>query len=127
MTVTSHTFAKQNAAFPSTKKEHLADVWHLSFDESALTKHVFDNEHPMNWTNAKILDCELDSRKIRFIESYFIDQIPNTMKDKQNDKLPLAFIRLLYFKPRDVILLFFTPRHSVSFSLPISYNFCVNV
>ena len=33
-----------------------------------------------------------------------------------------AFIRLLYFKPYDVILLYFTLRQSVSFSLPICYN-----
>ena len=50
------------------------------------TKHVFDNELSMDWANAKILDFELDFAKRRFIESYFINQIPNTMNDKQNDK-----------------------------------------
>ena len=86
MTVTSHTLAKQNAAFPSAKTEHFADIRHLRFDKSALTKHVFDNEHSMDWANAKILDFELDFAKRRFIKSYFINQIPNTMNDKQNDK-----------------------------------------
>ena len=52
MTVTSHTLAKQNAFF-YPQKEHLADIRHLLFDKSVLTKHVFDNEHSMDWTNAK--------------------------------------------------------------------------
>ena len=82
MPVTSHTLAKQNAVFPSAKKEHLADIRHLRFDKSALTKDVFDNENSMVWANAKILDFELDFVKRRFIESYFINQIPNTINDK---------------------------------------------
>ena len=31
-------------SFSIRKKEHLADIRHLRFDKSALTKHVFDNE-----------------------------------------------------------------------------------
>ena len=73
------------------KKEHLADIQHLRFDKSALTKHVFDNEYSMDWTNAKILDFELDFTKRRFIESYFINQIPYTMNDKQNVKFPSIY------------------------------------
>ena len=73
------------------KKKHLADIRHLRFNKSALTKHVFDNEHSMDWTNAKILDFELDFTKRRFIESYFINQIPTTMNDKQNDKFPCIY------------------------------------
>ena len=45
----------------------------------------------MDWTNAKILDFKLDFTKRRFIESYFINQIPNTMNDKQNDKFPCIY------------------------------------
>ena len=45
----------------------------------------------MNWTNAKILDFELDCSKRRFIESYFVNQISNTMNDKQNDKFPSIY------------------------------------
>ena len=60
--------------------------------ECSLSKmFVFDNEHSMDWTNAKILDFELDFTKRRFIESYFINQIPNTMNDKQNDKFPSIY------------------------------------
>ena len=40
----------------------------------------------MDWTNAKILDFELDFTKRRFI-----NQIPNTMNDKQNDKFPSIY------------------------------------
>ena len=78
-------------SFSVRQKEHLTDIRHLRFDKSALTKHVFDKKHSMDWTNAKILDFELDFTKRRFIESYFIKQIPNTMNDKQNDKFPITF------------------------------------
>ena len=71
-------------SFSITQKEHLADIRHLRFDKSALTKHVFDNDYSMDWTNGKILDFELDFTKRRFIELYFINQTPNTMNDKQN-------------------------------------------
>ena len=67
------------------------DIRHLRFDKSALTKHVFDNEHSVDWANAKILNFELDFAKRRFIESYFINQIPNTMNDKQNGKFPSIY------------------------------------
>ena len=67
---------KTKRSFSIRKKEHLADFQHLQFDKSALTKHVFDNEHSMDWTNAKILDFELDFTKRLFIGSYFINQIP---------------------------------------------------
>ena len=58
-------------------------------NQTAPTKHVFDNEHFMDWTNAKILDFKLDFTKRRFIEPDF-SQIPNTMNDKQDEK-SLAF------------------------------------
>ena len=78
-------------SFSIRKKEHLSDIRHLWFDKSALTKHVFDSEHSMDWTTAKILDFELDFTKRWFIELYFINQIPNTMNDKQNDKFPCIY------------------------------------
>ena len=72
MTVTSHTLVKQNLVFPSAKKNLLQ-----TFDiyKSALTKHVFDNEHSMDWTCAKLLAIEPDiTKRCRFIKSYFIHQ-----------------------------------------------------
>jgi len=54
------------------KKEGIADIKHLRFEISALTKHVMDNEHSINWTNAKIIEFELDFTKRQFLESYFI-------------------------------------------------------
>ena len=80
----------------------------------------------MDWTNAKILDFKLDFTNRRFIESYFINQIPYTMNDKQNDKFPSIYsATLLQTTWRSIIV--FHLRQSVSFSLPICYNFCVNV
>ena len=55
-------------SFSKCKKVHLADIRHLRLDKSAPTKHVFDNEHSMDWTNAKNLDFEFDFTKYRFIE-----------------------------------------------------------
>ena len=52
MTVISHILMKQIAGFSIRKKEHLADIRHLRFDKSALTKHVFVNEHSMDWINS---------------------------------------------------------------------------
>ena len=54
--------------FSIRKKEHLADIRHLRFDKSALTKHVIDNKHFINWVNAKILDFQLDFTKRQFIQ-----------------------------------------------------------
>ena len=67
------------------------DNQHLRFDKSALTKHVFDNKHSTDWTNAKVLDFKLDFTKCRFIESYFINKILNTMNHNQNDKFPSIY------------------------------------
>ena len=102
------------------KKEHLPDIRHLRLDKSAPPKHVFDDEQSMEWTNAKILDFELDFTKCRFIESRFINQIPNTMNDsKMNNSL--AFIRLFYLKPFDITV--FALLQSVTFSFQICNNF----
>ena len=76
------TLAKQNTDFPYPKEEYSAD---LRFDKSALTKHVFNNQHSMDWTNANNLDFELGFTKRRFIESYFSNQIPNIINEKQNN------------------------------------------
>ena len=75
-----------------TLRSHSAST--VRFDKSALTKHVLDNEHSMDWTKAKIPDFELEFTKRRFIESYFVNQIPNTMNDKQNDKFPSIYLGL---------------------------------
>ena len=81
MSMTFNTLAKQNAVFPS-QKDHFADIRHLRFDKSALTKHVLDNEHFVDWINAKILDFWLHKTPVYRI--VFHNQIPNTMNDKQN-------------------------------------------
>ena len=70
--------SETKTSFSIRKKEHLADIRHLRFIKSALTKHVFDNKHSMDWTNSKILDFELHFTKRRFFKLNFINQIPNT-------------------------------------------------
>ena len=98
-----------NRSFSIHKKEHLADIPHLRLDKTALTKHVFDHYHSVDWTNAKILNFELDFTKRRFIESYFINQIPNTMNDKQNDKSPSIYSATLLQTPQRNIIAFRVP------------------
>ena len=58
-------------------RKHLAEIRHLQFDESALTKHVLNNKHSMDWTNAKILDFKLDFKKRRFIDYWIVFHSPN--------------------------------------------------
>ena len=87
----------------------LADIRHLQFDNSALIKHVFDNEHFMDRTNAKILDFKLDFTKHWFIQLYFINEIPNNMKDKQNDKFPSIYLATLLQTPWGNIIVFHAP------------------
>ena len=96
-------------SFSIRKKEHLVDIRHLRFDWSAPTKQVFDNEHSMDWANAKILDFKLDFAKHRFIESYFINQISNTLNDKQNDKFPSIYLATLLQTTRRNITVFHAP------------------
>ena len=62
--------------FPSTKKEHFADMRHLQFNKSALIEYIFDNEHFMDWTNAKILDFEFDFTKCRFMSHIALTKSP---------------------------------------------------
>ena len=83
----------------SKKTEHSTHIQHLRFCTSALTKYVFDNEHSMICSNHKILDFELHFTKRRLIKSYFINQIPNTMNDKQNDKFPSIYLATLLQTP----------------------------
>ena len=63
----------------------------------------------MDWTNAKILDFELEFTKRRFIESYFINQIPNTMNDKQNDKFYSFYLATLLQTTWRNIIVFHAP------------------
>ena len=63
----------------------------------------------MDRTNAKILDFELDFTKRRFIESYFINQIPDTMNDKQNGKFPSIYLATLLQTQWRNIIVFHAP------------------
>jgi len=66
----------------------MADVKHKRFDKSALTRHVFDSGHSMNWQQSKVLYFECDFHKRRFIESYYINSDQSSMNDKSSDMFP---------------------------------------
>ena len=117
---------KRSIIYP--QKKHLADIWHLQFNKSALIEHVFDNEHFMGWTNAKILNFELDSTKRRFIGPHFINQILNTMNDKQNVKFPSNY-SIVYSTSNPMLRLYYCFLRSTNLSLfrfQLVLIFCVN-
>ena len=58
---------------------------HLANTQSVFS--IFINlHHDIDWNNSQILKFETDYRKRRFIESFFINNVPNTMNDRKNDK-----------------------------------------
>ena len=63
----------------------------------------------MDWTYSEILDFELEFRKRRFIELYFINQISNTMNDKQNEKFPSIYLTTLLQTQWRIIIVFHPP------------------
>ena len=73
----------------------------------------------MDQTNAKTLDFKLDSTKLRFIESCFINQIPITTNVKQNDTFPSIYSTSLFQTPCRYIIVFHAP--------PISHFFVYNL
>ena len=66
-------------------KEHMAEVKHRRFDRSALTRHVFDLDHSLDWQQSKVLEFDCDFQKCHFIESYYINTDRSSMNDKSSD------------------------------------------
>ena len=59
-------------------------------NKSALVKHLYSENHHMDWNNSKILAKETDYTKRRFLESFFI----HSNNDAFNDTTK-CFIQLL--------------------------------
>ena len=72
-------------------KKHKFDVLHNKKDKSALARHAVENGHAPDWDNATILDFNIDFRKRRFIESFFIQQEHKPMNDKKLDCFPEVY------------------------------------
>ena len=46
------------------------------------------NNSDIDWNNSQILEFETDYRKRRFIESVFVNNVPNTMNERKSISLP---------------------------------------
>ena len=67
------------------KLENLAKVDDNNFNKkTALVKHVITRDHRVDWDHSKILTCETDFTKRRFLESFFIHNPENAINDKEN-------------------------------------------
>ena len=87
-------------SFETRKKEHIRDIRNahskpanIKDITTALCKHAINLHHDIDWNNSQILEFETDYRKRRFIESFFIKNVPNTMND-----INLFHCHLVYFK-----------------------------
>ena len=86
-------------AFCTRCKEHMRDVNPKNLarlenndinNKSALVKHVYSENHHMDWNNSKILAKEYCIRK-RFLESFFIHFNNDAFNDKTNCFYPTAY------------------------------------
>ena len=66
-------------------------------NKSALVKHVYSQNHHMDWNNSKILAKETDYTK-RFLKSFFIHSNNHAFNDKAN-----YFYRTAYFKITEIL------------------------
>ena len=64
--------------------------------KTALVKHKFINEHEIDFKNSKILLFEVDFKKRRFLESWFINKTDNTMNDKDIKSFPQIYNTLTF-------------------------------
>ena len=62
-------------------------------NKSGLVKHVYSENHHMDWNNSKILTNETDYIR-RFLESFFIHSNNDTFNDKTNCFYPTAYHNL---------------------------------
>ena len=87
-------------AFRTRCKEHMRDVNSKNLtrlenidinNKSALVKHVYSENHYMDWNNLKILTKETDYIRRRFLESFFIHSNNDAFNDKTDCFYPTAY------------------------------------
>ena len=88
-------------SFETRKKEHIRDTRNtqskpanIKHNTTALCKHAINLHHDIDWNNSQILKFETDYRKRQFIESFFINYVPNTMNDRKFIWLPFMYLKL---------------------------------
>ena len=92
-------------AFRTRCKEHIRDVNPKNLarlenndinNKSALVKHVYSENHYMDWNNSKILAKETDYIRRRFLESFFIHFNNDVFNDKNQFFYPTAYYNLKF-------------------------------
>ena len=94
-------YVETKRSFETRKKEHIRDIRNapskpanIKDNTTALCKPAINLHHDIDWNNGKILEFETDYRKRRFIESFFISNVPNTMNDRKSISLPSTYFKL---------------------------------
>ena len=65
---------KTGRSLESRKREHIDAVKNFDLKKSALCQHVAENDHFIDWDNAKILKREPHWHKRRIAEGYLMNQ-----------------------------------------------------
>ena len=76
-------------------KEHRTAVKKGRIQKSALSEHVMNKVHLIDWQNAKIIQQESNYKKRLFLESWHINKNPKTMNRKDGSNLPNVYKSLL--------------------------------
>ena len=83
------------------KNEHIRDIRNaqskpanIKDNTTALCKHAINLHHNIDWNNSQILEFETNYRKRRFIESFFINNVPNTINDRKSISLLSLYFKL---------------------------------
>ena len=89
-------------------------------NKSAVVKHVYSQNHHVDWNNSKILEKETDYTKRRLLESFFIHLNNHGFNDKTNCFYPTAYHHFKTIEIRYMSVLFF---RTTMISLPMMFMF----
>ena len=85
-------------SFETRKKEHIRDIRNaqskpanIKDNTTAFCKLTINLHDDIDWNKSQILEFETDYRKRRFIESFFVNNVPNTMNDRKPILLPSMY------------------------------------
>ena len=88
-------------SFETRKKERIRDIRNahskpanIKDNTIALCKHAINLHHDIDWNNSQNLEFETDYRKRRFVESFFINNVPNTTNDRKSISLSSLYFKL---------------------------------
>ena len=86
-----------NAFFPNNEtreKERMRDVKNSNNNATALSKHVVELGHSIDWKNYENLQIETVYYKRKFIESFCLNSLSNVLNDKKSVCFPSMYQNL---------------------------------